>query len=108
MNRTILEKFRCILSNARLGKEFWVEAVVYVCHLITRLPSTTIEGRTPMEMWTGKLATDYNSLHVFGSIAYYNVKKSKLDPRAKKALFMGITGGVKGYLLRRRLFSAEM
>ncbi|KAH9669399.1 Integrase catalytic domain-containing protein [Citrus sinensis] len=56
-------------------------------------------GRTPMEMWTGKPATDYDSLHVFGSTAYYYVKKSKLDPRAKKALFMGITGGVKGYRL---------
>ena len=52
-----------------------------------------------MEMWTGKPATDYDSLHVFGSTAYYYVKKSKLDPRAKKALFMGITGGVKGYRL---------
>ena len=52
-----------------------------------------------MEMWTGKPATDYNSLHVFGSTAYYHVKESTLDPRAKKALFMGITGGVKGYRL---------
>ena len=50
-------------------------------------------------MWTGKPATDYNSLHVFGSTAYYHVKESKLDPRAKKTLFMGITGGVKGYRL---------
>ncbi|KAH9659029.1 hypothetical protein KPL70_023708 [Citrus sinensis] len=99
MNRTILEKVRCMLSNAGLGKEFWAEAVVYACHLINRLPSTAIKGRTPMEMWTGKPATDYNSLHVFGSTAYYHVKESKLDPRAKKALFMGITGGVKGYRL---------
>ncbi|KAH9805146.1 hypothetical protein KPL71_002341 [Citrus sinensis] len=99
MNRTILEKVRCMLSNAGLDKEFWAEAVVYACHLINHLPSTAIKGRTPMEMWTGKPATDYNSLHVFGSTTYYHVKESKLDPRAKKALFMGITGGVKGYRL---------
>ncbi|KAH9742736.1 hypothetical protein KPL70_003051 [Citrus sinensis] len=99
MNRTILEKVRCILSNAGLGKEFWAEAVVYACHLINHLPSTAIEGRTPMEMWTGKPATDYNSLHVFSSTAFYHAKESKLDPRAKKVLFMGITGGVKGYRL---------
>jgi len=95
MNRTILEKVRCMLSNAGLGKEFWAEAVVYACHLINRLPSTAIEGKTPIEMWTCNPATDYNSLHVFGSTAYYHVKESKLDPRTKKALFMGITGGVK-------------
>ncbi|KAH9687282.1 hypothetical protein KPL70_014707 [Citrus sinensis] len=51
MNQTILEKVQCMLSNAGLGKEFWAEAVVYACHLINRLPSTAIEGRTPMEMW---------------------------------------------------------
>ena len=65
MNQTILEKVRCTLSNAGLGKEFWAEAVVYACHLINRLPSAAIEGKTPIEMWTGKPATDYNSLHVF-------------------------------------------
>ena len=50
-------------------------------------------------MWTGNPATDYNSLHIFCSTAYYYVKESKLDPRAKKVLFMGITGGVKRYCL---------
>ena len=30
---------------------------------------------------------------------YYHVKESKLDLRAKKALFMGISSGVKGYHL---------
>ncbi|KAK4428874.1 hypothetical protein Salat_1187300 [Sesamum alatum] len=47
---------------------------------------------------------DYDSLHVFGSTAYYHVKESKLDPRAKKAIFLGITSGIKGY----RLWCPEM
>lgn len=42
---------------------------------------------------------DHCSLYIFGFIAYYHVRKSKLDPRAKKALFMGITSGVKEYHL---------
>ena len=113
MNQTILEKVRCMLSNAGLNKEFWVEAVVYACHLINCLPSTVIEGRTPMEMWVGKSATDYDSLHIFSSTAYYHVKESKLDPRAKKSLFMGVTGGVKGYTLwcpvtKKIIFSGDI
>ena len=36
---------------------------------------------------------------MFGSTAYYHVKESRLDPRAKKALFIGVTSGVKGYRL---------
>lgn len=43
---------------------------------------------------------DHCSLYIFGFIAYYHVRKSKLDPRAKKALFMGITSGVKEYHLQ--------
>ena len=88
-----------MLSNAGLGKEFWAEALVYACHLVNRLPSTAIGGKTPLEKWSGKPATDYDSLHVFSSTAYYHVKESKLDPRAKKTIFMGITYGVKGYCL---------
>ena len=66
--------------------------MTYVCHLINRLPSATIGGKMPLEVWFGKLANDYNSLHVFGSTTYYHVKESKLDPRAKKALFMDTFG----------------
>ena len=99
MNQTLLEKVRCMLSNAGLGKQFWVEAVMYASHLINRLPSIALNGKTPLEVWSGKLANDYDTLRVFGSTAYYHVKESKLDPRAKKALFMGVTLGVKGYRL---------
>ena len=99
MNLTLLEKVRCMLSNAGLGKQFWAEAVMYASHLINRLPSTALNGKTPLEVWSGKPINDYDILHVFGSTAYYHVNESKLDPRAKKTLFMGVTPGVKGYRL---------
>ena len=102
-----------MLSNAGLGKEFWAEAVVYASHLINRLPSAANGGNAPMEVWSGKPVTDYNSLHVFGCHAYYHVKESKLDPRAEKALFMGVSMGVKGYRLwnpnfKKILFSRDV
>ena len=99
MNRTLLEKVRCMLSNAGLDKQFWAEAVMYASHLINRLPSATLNSKTPLEVWSGKPINDYDTLHVFGFTAYYHVKESMLDPRAKKALFMGVTSGVKGYRL---------
>ena len=99
MNRNLLEKVRCMLSNAGLGKQFWAEVVMYASHLINRLPSAALNGKTPLEVWSGKTINDYDTLRVFGSTAYYRVKESKLDPRAKKALFMGVTLGVKGYRL---------
>jgi hypothetical protein len=99
MNRTILEKVRCMLSSAGLGKSFWAEAVNYACHLINRLPTAAIDGKTPTEVWSGKPANDYDKLHVFGCPAYFHVRDSKLDPRAKKAVFLGFSTGVKGYRL---------
>jgi hypothetical protein len=99
MNRIILEKVRCMLSSAGLGKIFWVEAVNYAYHLINRLPATAIDEKTPIEVWSGKPANDYDKLHVFGCPAYFHVKDSKLDPRAKKAVFLGFSTSVKGYRL---------
>ena len=99
MNRTLLEKARCMLSNVGLGKQIWAEAVMYESHLINRLPSAALNGKTPLEVWSGKPINVYDTLCVFGFTTYYNAKESKLDPRAKKALFMGVTLGVKGYRL---------
>lgn len=33
MNRTLIEKARCILFDAKLGKEFWTEAIYTAVYL---------------------------------------------------------------------------
>jgi len=48
-----------------------------------------------MEMWSGKTALDYDMLRVFGYPAYYHVSNAKLEPRARKAVFLGFKRGVK-------------
>ena len=101
-----------MLSNARLGKQLWAEALEYTYHLINGLSSSAIGGKTPMEVWSRKPATNYDSLHIFGCSAYYHVKESKLDPRAKKALFMGITSRIKRFCfwrpeMRKGMFSRD-
>jgi transposase InsO family protein len=42
MNRTLLERARSMLSNAKLQQELWAEAVLTACYLINRSPSTAI------------------------------------------------------------------
>jgi len=86
-----------MLSNAGLPKKFWAEALGYACHLVNRLPSSAIGGKTPLEAWSGKAAVDYDLLRVFGCPAYYHVKEDKLDPRAKKGVFVGFKRGTKGF-----------
>src|SRR5262249_15348841 len=99
MNQILLEKVQCMLSNIKLGRQFWAEAMRYTSHLINCLSSTTISSKTPLEIWFGKLVANYDSLCIFCSIIYYYVKELKLDLRAKKTLFIWITIGVKGYCL---------
>ena len=72
---------------------------MYASHLINRLPSAALNGKTPLKVWSGKPINDYDTLRVFGSTSYYHVKESKLDPRDKKALFTRVTLGVKVYRL---------
>jgi len=53
MNRTLLERAWCMLSNASLSKCFWAEAVNTSCYLVNRSPSTAIDFKTPEEVWSG-------------------------------------------------------
>ena len=50
MNRSLLEKVRCLLSNAQLDKSFWVKALEYATHLRNRLPSTAIRGKISLDI----------------------------------------------------------
>ena len=51
-----------------------------------------------MEMWSGHPA-NYENLRIFGCVAYAHVKQGKLEPRAKKCIFLRYPEGVKGYKL---------
>jgi len=79
-----------MLSNSALSKSFWAEALRYACHLINNVPSPVIEGKTLMKVWSEKATQDYDSLRIFESHAYYRIKEDKLDPRAKKCMFLGV------------------
>jgi hypothetical protein len=98
MNRTIISKARCMLSNARMSRHFWAEAANTACYLINRSPSIPLDKKTPIEVWSGTPA-DYSQLKVFGCTAYAHVDNGKLEPRAIKCLFLGYGSGVKGYKL---------
>ncbi|KAM6574493.1 hypothetical protein CsatA_022820 [Cannabis sativa] len=98
MNRTLLERVRCMLIGAGLAKHFWGEALKTACYLINRCPSTALNFKTPQEFWTGK-APSYEHLKVFGCTAYAHIRQDKLQPRALKCLFLGYLDGIKGYKL---------
>ena len=65
MNKTILEKVQCMLSHAGLGKNLWAETAYAACYIINRSPHSSLEGKVPKEVGTGK-PVDYSNLRVFG------------------------------------------
>jgi transposase InsO family protein len=101
MNMTLMEKSRSMLSGAELGHEFWAEAVGTTCYLVNRSPSSTLDDKTPHEVWTRKKPS-LEHLRVFGCDAYVHVPKenrSKMDKKDEKCIFIGYKDGVKGYKL---------
>ena len=98
MNRTLMEKVRCLLSNSGLPKSFWAEAAVTACFLVNRSPSTAIDKKTPEEVWSSS-PPNYSDLRIFGCPAYAHVDNGKLEPRSRKCIFLGYMSGVKSYKL---------
>jgi transposase InsO family protein len=92
MNMMLMEKSRCMLSGVGLGQELWAEAVGTACYLVNRSPSSTLDDKTPHEVWTGKKPS-LTHLRVFGCDAYVHVpkeNKSKLEKRLKSVSLLGI------------------
>ena len=82
----------------QLDKSFWAETLVYASHLMNRLSSTAIGGKTLLDIWSSGAAQDYSLLQVFGCPTY-SVKDDKLNPLAKKFVFLRVKRNLKGYKL---------
>jgi len=71
------------------------------CYLVNRSPSSALENKSPKEVWTGKKPS-LSHPRVFGCDAYVHVpkeKRTKLDSKSKKGIFIGYKDGLKGYKL---------
>ena len=101
MNRTIVEKIRCMLRMANLPKSLWGEAVVTACYLINRSPSVFLGFDIPERVWTRK-DVSYSHLKVFKYKAFVHVPKeqrSKLDSKSTPCIFVGYRDAEFGYKL---------
>ncbi|KAM1516880.1 hypothetical protein ACFX10_015793 [Malus domestica] len=73
MNRTIMEKVRCMLRTAKLSKHLCGEAVRTAYYLINRSPSVPLGIDVPERVWTGN-DVSYSHLNVFGCKAFVHKK----------------------------------
>lgn len=101
MNRTIVEKVRCMLSGANLTKGYWAEAVKYAVEVINVLPNASDRDKSPDEIWTGS-QPNLAKFKIFGCKAMAHVpsqKRVKLDMKAVKCIFIGFPENTKAFKL---------
>ncbi|KAJ8504994.1 hypothetical protein OPV22_005880 [Ensete ventricosum] len=101
MNRTITEKIRCMLSQAKLPKRFWDEALRTAVDVINLSPCTALDGDVVEHVWSGK-DVSYRHLRVFGCRAFTyvsNNERSKLDGKTKECIFVGYSHDQFSYRL---------
>nr|ADN34143.1 copia-type polyprotein [Cucumis melo subsp. melo] len=100
-NRTILNMARSMLKSKKMPKEFWAQAVKCAMYLSNRSPTRSLWNKTPQKAWTGRKPSIAH-LRVFGCMAYAHIpyqKRSKLDDKSEKCVFVGYDASSKDYKL---------
>ena len=102
-NRTIIETAKAIMSKVSSPKHYWAEAVSAAVYLRNLTPTRAIPEGSPHEAWFGvRKRPDLTHLRVWGRVAYAQVPKEtrrKLDPNARKCIFIGYALTCKQYRL---------
>lgn len=88
MNRTLIEKAKCLLFDADLPKTYWAEATNMAAYLVNRTICTTL-GKTPNEIFYNK-KVDISDLKLFGSTVMVHVNKQNRKKWDKKSVKMRI------------------
>ena len=102
-NRQLLEVVRASLFDMNMPRFYWGEAVKSTAYLINRTPSQVIDFQTPQHKLQSLLSIPHIpnlEPRVFGCIVYVHIPKilrNKLDPCAKRCVFVGYSEFQKGY-----------
>jgi hypothetical protein len=101
-HRTIMEMAMTMLAHAGLARRWWGEAVNTATTILNRIPTTTLDKKTPIEAFSGHKPTLAN-LKVFGCKAWNMMKdpakRDKLLPKANPCIFLGYADSSKAYKL---------
>ncbi|CAH0715205.1 unnamed protein product, partial [Brenthis ino] len=97
MNRTLYNNARTQLIETQLPKHLWTEAILCSAYQLNRCPSSSINFKTPEEIFRG--TTDLSKLKCFGSKCWAVIlpRQGKFDERSRETRMVGY--GQNGYRL---------
>ncbi|KAM1200156.1 hypothetical protein ACFX2J_016448 [Malus domestica] len=100
-NRTVMNMVRSMLSDKKLPKMFWPEAVNWTIYVLNRCPTSSVKDITPQEAWS-EVKPSVEHFRVFGSLAHVHVpdvKRGILDDKSFPCILLGVSEESKGYRL---------
>ena len=89
--RTVVERARTMLLEARLLERFWGDAVATAVYILHWSATKALTGQTAFEAWFGR-RPNLSHLRRFGCDAYLHVpdaQRTKLNPKARLCMFLG-------------------
>ncbi|MCH80541.1 retrovirus-related Pol polyprotein from transposon TNT 1-94, partial [Trifolium medium] len=98
-HRHIVENGLTLLAHAKVPLHFWDHAFLTATYLINRLPSPTLDNKSPFFLLNFKIP-DYKFLKTFGCACFpflrpYNTQK--MNFHSKECIFLGYSPVYKGY-----------
>jgi len=98
-NHTVMNLVRAMLTEKKVPKIFWPEAVRWTIHILNRSPTLAVKDMTPEEAWSGeKSSVDY--FRVFGCVGHVHIpdaKRNKLEDKSVSYVLFGVSSESKGY-----------
>ena len=102
LNKTIVEMAKAMLSQAKLPRSLWGEALNMAVYIKNRIPTRGVEGKvTPYERWYGR-KSELSYMRIFGCNAYAYVQgkqRGKLDSKTEKYRLVGYSFHSRGFRL---------
>jgi transposase InsO family protein len=100
-NRTIMNMICSMLSEKKVPKMFWPEAVNWAIHILNQSPTFAVKDKTPEKVWSGvKPSVEY--FKVFGCLSHVYVSdnnRTKLDDKSRGYALLGVSVESKAYRL---------
>lgn len=98
-NRTLVESARSMMHAKGLPLHLWAEAVNTAQYILNRTATSSVEGKSPLEIWTGK-KTSVKYLKIFGTECFVHIAKQnrrKWDSKSSKGHLVGYAGNKDGF-----------